>query len=51
MFEVVWQEFNRGGAIVTKRKAFRTKAGLDRFIKRLYEKDNFWQILGTRDGD
>ena len=48
MFEVVWQEFNRRDAVVTKRKAFRTEAALDKFIDKLHEKDNFWQVLAYR---
>lgn len=48
MFEVAWQEFNRKAEIVTKRKSFRTKAARDKFIEKLYDKDNFWQILGYR---
>ena len=48
MFEVAWQEFNRRAEIVTKRKTFITEAALDRFIEKLYDKDNFWQILGYR---
>lgn len=48
MFEVAWQEFDRKAEIVTKRKSFRTEAALNRFIEMLYDKDNFWQILGYR---
>lgn len=46
MYEIMWQEFNRKAEIVTKRKSFRTEAALDRFIEKLYDKDNFWQIIG-----
>lgn len=48
MFEVAWQEFNRKAEIVTKRKSFRTEAALDKFIEKLHDKENFWQILGYR---
>lgn len=34
--------------LITKCKSFRTEAALDRFIEKLYDKDNFWQILGYR---
>lgn len=48
MFEVAWQEFNRKAEIVTKRKSFRTETALDRFVEKLCDKDNFYQILGYR---
>lgn len=48
MYEVAWQEFNRKDQIITKRKSFRTEAALDKFVEKLYGKDNFYQILGYR---
>lgn len=46
MYEIIWQEFNRKAAIVTKRKSFRTEAAMERFIDKLHDKENFWQIIG-----
>lgn len=51
MSDVVWQEFNRRNQVVTKRKSFRTDAALRRFVEKLHEKDNFWQIIGFSDPD
>lgn len=48
MFEVAWQEFNRKAEIITKRKSFRTEAAMNKFIEKLHNKENFWQILGYR---
>ena len=48
MFEVAWQEFNRKDRVVTKRKAFRTETALCRFVEKLHDKDNFYQIIGYR---
>ena len=50
MFEVMWQEFNRKNQVVTKRKGFRSEAAMDKFINKLHDKDNFWQIIGYRRG-
>ena len=46
MFEVIWQEFNRQARIVTKRRAFRSESAMQRFIDKLHNKDNFWQMIG-----
>lgn len=48
MYEVAWQEFNKSDRLVTKRKSFKTEAARDRFIAKLYDKDNFYAIVGTR---
>ena len=48
MFEVAWQEFNKSDRIVTKRKAFKTEAARDSFVEKLYEKDNFYSLIGIR---
>ena len=50
MFEVAWLEFNRKDQVVTKRKAFKTEAAMDKFIDKLNDKDNFYQIIGYRRG-
>ena len=47
-YEVAWQEFGRNGQLVTKRKGFKTEAAMQRFIDKLYSKDNFYKVLGTR---
>lgn len=48
MSEVMWQEINKNDKIVTKRKEFKTTEAMERFIKKLFEKDNFYKILATR---
>lgn len=47
-YEVAWQEFSKSGQIVTKRKEFKTEAAMQRFIEKLFDKDSFYRILGTR---
>ena len=49
MYEVAWQEINSKDAIVSKRKAFKTEAALEKFVEKLYEKDSFYQILAYSD--
>jgi len=44
-FEVAWQEFDRNDRPVAKRKQFKTQAAMSRFIEKLKEKDNFYQLL------
>ena len=48
MFEVAWMEFNKSDRLVSKRKSFNTEPARDRFIERLYEKANFYQVLAVR---
>ena len=48
MYEVAWQEINKKYEIVTKRKSFTTQKALEKFIEKLIDKDNLYQILGTR---
>ena len=48
MNELAWQEYNKSGRIVTKRKTFKTDAAMERFIEKLVDKDNFYQILAYR---
>lgn len=48
MFEVVWQEFNKGDRLVTKRKGFKTTEAMEKFIEKVSEKDNFYTIIATR---
>ena len=48
MREVAWQEVNKKDQIVSKRKEFKTEAALERFIEKLYKKDNFLGVIGVR---
>lgn len=48
MFEVVWIEVDKSDRIVSKRKSFKTQLERDKFIDKLFDKDNFLNILATR---
>lgn len=48
MTEIVWQEIKKSGEIVTKRRAFKTETSAEKFIDKLVDKDNFYNILATR---
>lgn len=48
MREIAWQEFNKSGRLVTKRKSFKTTEAMEKFIEKVSEKDNFYTILATR---
>ncbi len=48
MHEVAWLEINRKDEIVSKRKVFKTEVAAQKFVEKLAEKDNFYQILGYR---
>ncbi len=48
MFEVAWKEFNRSDRIVVKRRAFKTEKARNSFIDKLFQKDNFFEIVGIR---
>lgn len=45
MKEIAWQEFTKSGEIKTKRKSFQTEQAAERFVEKLTEKDNFYQII------
>lgn len=45
MFEIAYQIISKSGQIVTRRKEFKTEAARDRFVQKLVEKDDFYQIL------
>ena len=49
-FEVAWSEFAKSGKIVTKRKSFKTEAARENFLNKLFEKDNFCELYGLREG-
>lgn len=48
MTEIVWQEIKKNGEIVTKQRTFKTEKALEKFIDKLVDKDNFYNILATR---
>lgn len=48
MREIAWQEFNKSGRLVTKRKSFKTTETMEKFIEKVSGKDNFYTILATR---
>lgn len=48
MKEIAWQEFNKNGKLVTKRKNFNTAETMEKYIEKLLEKDNFHTIIATR---
>lgn len=48
MTEIVWQEIKKNGEIVTKQRTFKTEKSAEKFIEKLYDKDNFYNILATR---
>ena len=45
MFEIAWKEVTKTDRIVVKRKAFKTEAAQERFIAKLFTKDNFLEII------
>lgn len=48
MFEIAWKEVTKTDRIVVKRKGFKTEAARERFIEKLFDKDNFLEILAIR---
>lgn len=48
MFEIAWKEVTKTDRIVVKRKAFKTEEAREKFIEKLFDKDNFLEILATR---
>lgn len=48
MTEIVWQEIKKNGEIVTKQRTFKTEKDAEKFIDKLVDKDNFYNILATR---
>jgi len=49
-YGVRWMEFNKKDQAVTKEKFFKTETARERFVRKLQEKDNFWQILAYCNG-
>lgn len=48
MFEIAWKEISKTERIVVKRKAFSTEAAMNRFVEKLFDKDNFLGIIAVR---
>ena len=48
MAEIVWQEIKKSGEIVEKRRTFKTEKALEKFIDKLVDKDNFYNISTAR---
>lgn len=48
MNEIIWQEFNKSGRLVVKRKRFANERAMERYIKKLFVKDSFYQLLASR---
>lgn len=48
MLEIVWKEVSKTDRIVVKRKAFKTETARERFIEKLFDKDNFLGIIAMR---
>ena len=45
MFEIAWKEVAKTDRIVVKRKAFKTEAAMERFVEKLFDKDNFLGLI------
>ena len=45
MYEIAWQEIDRKGNIVSKRRAFKSGSACAHFAEKLVEKDSFYRIL------
>ena len=48
MCEVAYLEINSKYQIVSKRREFKTEAAMQKFIEKLFESGNLYQLLGTR---
>lgn len=48
MFEIAWKEVTKTGRIVYKRKSFEREITMERFIDKLFQKDNFLEIIASR---
>ena len=48
MFEIAWKEVTKTDRIVVKRKAFKTEAAREKFIEKLFDKDNFLELIAVR---
>ena len=48
MFELAWIQIMSNGSLKSKRKVFATQAAMERFISKLVESGNCYEILGYR---
>jgi len=48
MFELAWIQIMSNGSLKPKRKTFATQAAMERFIDKLVESGNCYEILGYR---
>ena len=48
MYEIAWKEVSKTERIVIKRKTFKTEVAMNKFIGKLFDKDNFLEIFATR---
>ncbi len=46
-YGIRWTEFDRNDRMRTKERFFKTEAALQRFIDKLTQKDNFYQIIAS----
>lgn len=49
MIEMAYQEINKRGEIVMKRKTFKTYEAMDKFIEKLEDKGTLYSVYGTRE--
>lgn len=49
MYELAWQEIDRKGYIINKRKAFKSSRARTAFVEKLLEKNSFYRTLATCD--
>ena len=45
-YGIEWREFDRNDRLVMKDKFFKTRKAMDKFIEKLEQKDNFYEIVG-----
>lgn len=44
-YGIMWQEFDREGTLVTRKRVFQTEQGRCRFIDRLIKRANFYDLV------
>lgn len=49
MYEIAWQEIDRKGNVVSKRRAFKSNSARATFAEKLTEKDSFYRVLAYAD--
>jgi len=49
MIEMAYQEFNKRGEIIMKRKVFKTYEAMDKFLEKLEDKGTLYSVYGTRE--